>query len=295
MAKIFLPTMAAFNADVETMYSLLKRTVGGSGHEIGLEIIGLAKHFFGEESDEWLGKIVANINALGAINLTVHGFSGLDVYTSGAADMRTKKNLLKKYLYLAEAAGANYVHVHSGVGYKGKIQSNDSFLGQIRNNLLSVTSGQTIKVGIENLPSPSTGDLETDPKKIWRDYVESLEDCLTIVRGTDLKVTLDTCHYACGLSDNQIDLVAAAEQLGDYLYYLHVSDVSDRWIPYQSVWKEGVIPGDGRIGKKEFARFFRYIQKKYPDIGICIEVANTNFKNPKESAEAIKRVLDWLA
>lgn len=125
--------------------------------------------------------------------------------------------------------------------------------------------------------------------------MDSVEDCLKIVRNTYLEITFDTCHYAAGLSperDGKIDLVAPAKAIGDYLGFLHISDVSGHW-GNGGVWKEGIIPGDGRIGKTAFKKFFQHIREAHPNIGICVEVANADFSNPRESEEAIKRVIRW--
>lgn len=306
MATILLPTMAAFKGDIETMFSLLEKTVPQQ-YKIGLEIIGKPSHFIGEYAEENLNKIKNNLEEIAkGAQIVVHGFSGLDIYETGSADMRTEQGraLLKTYLKLAQDIGAGYVHVHSAAGYRGESneRAKQKAKEQIRKNMLGIIreTRVTLNVGIENLPCPSMGDVETDPEKIWKDHVESLEDCLSVVQGTDLKVTLDTCHYACGIKEPKINLVKAAKQLDAYLNYLHISDVNGYWIPKMpgregSAWIEGVIPGNGRIGEEAFAEFFKYIRENKPDIGICIEVSNKDFKNPEESRDSITKVISWLS
>ncbi|MFH1593026.1 MAG: TIM barrel protein [Candidatus Woesearchaeota archaeon] len=306
MARIFLPTMAAFREDVEIMMGLLEKTVGTSEHEFGLEVIGKHSHFVGAEAAENLGKIQENLMQIArGAHLSVHGFSGIDCYETGSADMRTENglNLLQTYLRLAQDIRAGYVHIHSAAGYRGdnlSLAEKRRALTQIKQNMLLAQeqSRATCKIGIENPPCPSMGDVETNPEQIWRDHVESLEDCLDIVRETDLKVTLDTCHYACG-KKGEINLINAAQDLGNYLTHFHISDVQGVWVPSSarkggSVWTEGIIPGKGRIGERAFADFFKHVAVSYPNGGICVEVVNKDFKNPIESEESIKRVLNWL-
>lgn len=292
-----MPTMAAKRNDVETVLSVLEREVGKE-HKIGLEIIGLARHFQNPES---IAEIVKNINELAkGAYVSVHGFSGMAVYESGLADMRSEESggkLLDIYLDIANKTNAQYVHVHSGAGYKGitnapKNKSAD--LQKIKNVMLARANKTSIPVGIENLPAPSMGDMEKDPDQIWCDEVESIDDCLDVVKGTNMKVTFDTCHHACGLNGQNIDVVEPAMNLGKHAGYFHLSDVDGNWVPYESIWTEGVVPGKGRIGEQNFMRFIKYIKSNHPDAKLCIEANNKDFSKLDESAESIKRVVNWL-
>jgi hypothetical protein len=65
-------------------------------------------------------------------------------------------------------------------------------------------------------------------------------------------------------------------------------------VPGKEIWTEGIIPGKGRIGTYSFKQFIRYIRDNFPDISICVEVANKDFKNPRESEDALWRIQDWL-
>ncbi len=294
MIKIVLPTMAVNIHDIKTRVDLLERMVG-SQYEPGLEIIGLPEHF---QKPEYLKQIKENISSVAkGLYLSVHGFAGLQVYESGLADMSTAKGreLLNTYVALAGDIGAQYVHVHGGAGYKGQCSTDKKFLilNRIKENLLAVVAKTDCKIGIENLPSPSMGDLTTDPDEVWRDYLESLDDCRLVIKETELKITFDTCHYAASQKE-KIDLVAPAEKVKDYLHYLHISDIIGSWVPNKSVIKEGFIPGDGLIGKSSFKNFFSWIKDNCPNIGICVEVWNADLKNPLESEESIKRILKWL-
>lgn len=297
MVTILLPTMAAFKDDAQTMFDLLESTAGKAGYDIGLEVMGKPEHF---QNKEHISEVIENMNSVaGGAHNVVHGFSGLNVYETGMCDMGTGvgKKLLRTYLQIAKAIDAKYVHVHSAAGYRGvenKPDDKSKTLKVIRGNLLDcMNEFDGIKVGIENLPWPSMGDVFKDPVTMWCDYVDSLEDCMSVVKGTKLGVTMDTCHYALD-KKGKIDLVKGAKELGNYLSFLHVSDAEGFWTPHKSIWKEGIVPGDGRIGEEQFKKFFAYIKENHPDVGINVEVFNDSFKDPKESRESMKRVLSWL-
>lgn len=314
MATIYLPTMAANRGDVETTFGLLEKTLKGTRHKPGLEVIGMAKHFKDKEAiAKTTADTVKNIKEIAkGADTAVHGFSGLAVYESGLGDMRTQsgRDLLTAYCDIAEKLGSKYVHVHSGAGHKGTNYTQEQlkddrrkvrgtllpFTAEIRGNLFPSAAINYV-LGIENLPSPAAGDLSNDSEKVWRDCTESIEDCIEItdgeMNGIQLAMTFDTCHYACD-KKGEIDLIAPVKKIGTRLAHVHVSDVEGEFIPGQSVWKEGRIPGEGRIGNEAFKKFFRYIRENHPNVGIEVEVYNDDFKNPKESEESIKRVLNWL-
>ncbi|OGJ13349.1 hypothetical protein A3K82_00430 [Candidatus Pacearchaeota archaeon RBG_19FT_COMBO_34_9] len=299
MNTIYVPTFPAFRGDVETMFSLLKEEVlkkypGKFG--IGLEIGGKPEHFTNQES---LEKIVKNIKEVaGGAKTIVHGFSGLAIYTEGIADMSKDvgKNLLATYVDLAKKLKSNYVHVHGAIGYHGIKTPEDKpeVLNKVRKNLLwGLENSEGISIGIENLPTPSAYDFDSNPETVWSDYVEGIEDCMKIVKDTPLKITFDTAHYGINEKENP-DLIKPLKEIGKYLGHIHVGDCKGIWIQNKSRAYDGVIPGDGRIGKDSFEKFFKYIAKENPNISICLEVQNKDFKNPEETRESIKRVCNWL-
>ena len=116
---------------------------------------------------------------------------------------------------------------------------------------------------------------------------------MKIVKDTPLKITFDTAHYGINEKENP-DLIKPLKEIGKYLGHIHVGDCKGIWIQNKSRAYDGVIPGDGRIGKDSFEKFFKYIAKENPNISICLEVQNKDFKNPEETRESIKRVCNWL-
>jgi sugar phosphate isomerase/epimerase len=300
MNTIYLPTFAAFRGDVETIFGTLESEVlkkFPGEFNVGLEIGGKASHF---KDAEALEKIVKNINEIArGVPTIVHGFSGIEIYTEGTADMSKEVglNLLKTYIALGKKLGSGYVHVHGAVGYKGINNAPENkveVLRRVKANLLEgLKISDGINIGIENIPTPSCCDFETNPLEVWSDYVEQPQDCWRIVKGTELKTTLDVAHYATN-REGYIDLIKGVEFIEKYLGHLHIGDVSGYWKPYKSRCFDGVIPGEGRIGKDSFAHFFKYIKENHPNVGICLEVANKDFKNPEEFRESIKRVCGWL-
>ena len=300
MQTIYLPTFAAKKGDVQTMYDLLQREVldrHGDRFDIGLEIIGAADHF---TDGATLDAMIKNVHGVaGDVKTVVHGFSGLDVYTKGIADMgkAVGRELLATYRALAERLGSGYVHVHGAAGYRGCEAPADKIkiLERIRENMLNVWGGdRSIAVGIENLPLPSACDFDENPETVWSDCVEGVEDCLEVVGDTGLKVTFDTAHYGINGKAGKMDLVHPVRRLGDRLHHLHVGDAEGNWVPHKSRAYDGLVPGDGKIGEEAFATFFRYIKDNHPDLGICIEVHNKDFKDPAESRESVRRTVNWL-
>ncbi len=296
MVKIILPTMAAYKEDLEIMLNLLERTVKGK-HDIGLEIKGKPEHFL---EQRYLDSIRENMAGVPQeVYRVVHGFSGIEVYESGIGDLSNDKGRahLETLVRLGKDVGAYYINVHGGAGYQGKplhVKRIERLLS-IRRNMLECMEALVAgcELGIELLPSPSMGDMEKDPEKVLHDCAESAIDCL-YVAARNIKITLDTAHYAANRK-GEIGLVGIAHYaLGKKLGHIHANDVSGFWVPGESVWTEGVIPGDGNIGKKSFGRFFEYIIQAHPHIGINVEVHNTDFNNPAESEKSIKRVMNWL-
>jgi len=305
MVTIYVPTFAVFRDDVEKMMGILETAQRdyGNGFEIGLEIGGKLEHF---TTDEGLARITENINGVSEwVSTIVHGFSGLEIYEkdgkeSHLADMSTKNGagVLDVYIGLAKKIGSRYVHVHGGAGYQGVGVPKDKslVLGAIRRNLLGGLRGASdngIEVGIENLPGPSCCDFDSNPYTVWRDYVQGVEDCEEVVNGTDLRVTFDTAHHALNRV-GFIDLISPARRLGKHLRHIHVCDVQGYWHPNNSLSYDGLIPGEGNIGKMGFGDFFKYVGREHPDIGICMEVRPSDFKNPVEFRESIDRVWKWL-
>jgi len=78
------------------------------------------------------------------------------------------------------------------------------------------------------------------------------------------------------------------------LHHIHLGDSRGIWVANKFKAFDGIIPGEGRIGKDSFAKFFNYIREHHPNIGICIEVRNEDYKNPIETKESTKRLVNWL-
>lgn len=302
MQTIYVPTFAAWRGDVESRLKLLEDEVLNNENykgkfNIGLEIGGLPKHF---TQPEHLEAIVNNIKSVaGEVKTIVHGFAGLAVYTEGIADMSDEvgKKLINIYIDLGKKLNSSYVHVHGSAGFQGikdpenKIQR----LQKIRENLLyGLSISEGIPIGIENLPTPSACDFDSNPETVWSDCVQQPEDVLAVIQGTQLKFTFDTAHY--GINRNgYIDLTEPVKKLKDHLYHLHVVDCCGYWESNVSQAYDGSIPGDGRIGPDSFKQFFTYIRENHPNLGVCIEVRNLDEKNPEQTREGIKRVCKWLS
>ena len=301
MHTIYVPTFAAFKEDIESRLKLLAVEVYHNAtyegkFDIGLEIGGLAKHFSSQEPIDQIYEYMRSV--AGGVKTVVHGFAGLEVYTAGIADMSDDvgKSLLERYIGLGKRLNSSYVHVHGSAGFQGikEPENKSERLQRIRKNLLyglSISDG--IPIGLENLPSPSACDFDSNPETVWSDCVEQPEDVCEVIRGTPLKFTFDTAHYGINRG-GYVDLTKPVKMLKDHLYHLHVVDCLHYWIPNISKAIDGPIPGDGRMGKESFENFFRYIRENHPDLGVCIEVRNIDERNPEQTREGVRRVLRWL-
>lgn len=298
MVTIYLPTFAAFKDDVKNVFSLIEKEILKKYQgkiNAGLEIYGKPEHFSTREN---LEKMVENVKTTaGNIKTIVHGIVG-DIYPLGIVDMRKDagKNVLIFYIDLGQMLKSEYVHTHGGAGYIGiKIpEDKQQGLREIKDNYLEcLKRSKGIPLGIENAPNPSGGDTDDNPKTVWSDYVQGIEDCMQIVKDTSLKITFDTAHYG---SDKfgDIDLINPLKTIGKYLGHIHLGDYASPWIPNKSKFLEGIVPGEGRIGKDEFKRFFEYIKENYSDIGVGIEIINENYKELTETKKCLNLICPWL-
>ena len=302
MHTIYVPTFAFWKGDIESRLKLLEDEILHNEEykgkfDIGLEIGGLSKHF---SSQEPIDKIYENITSVAkGVKTVVHGFAGLEVYTAGIADMSDDvgKNLLERYIGLGKKLNSSYVHVHGSAGFQGikEPENKSDRLQKIRENLLyglSISDG--IPIGLENLPTPSASDFDSNPETVWSDCVQQPTDVQKVIQGTHLKFTFDTAHYSIN-RNGYIDLIAPVKEMKDYLYHLHIVDSCGYWEPNVSKCYDGSIPGDGRIGPDSFEKFFKHVHENHPDLGICIEVRNIDEKNPEQTRQGIRKVLNWLS
>ena len=317
MATIMVPTMAYFEDDLKTNLNLLEKIVQPKGHEIGLEIIGKPNHFLEKEGRE---KMVDNLKKHTAgLRIASHQWSGNVIYDPSPdnlawSDLRTERgrNVLECGIAFAQEAintglisegNGVYVHTHGGELYFGERIPEEDLKKQrdlIKQSLLIASEkNPRIKIGLESIPAFPNSDepgLIKTPEKVGRTVFETLGDYKDTVEGTNLKLTFDTAHYSYDLKEGEIDLCSAIDVFKDYLKHIHISDARGHWVPYKSVAGDGYIPGEGKIGSEEFERFFKHLKENYDlsKVSIEAEVKDTDYANPLNREETLKRIVGWL-
>lgn len=153
------------------------------------------------------------------------------------------------------------------------------------------------KICIENVPYCLTSDLTSDPREIL------YEACFTNLRdfhritgpGTNVFATIDTCHLAQMYDSSE--LISEISGISDILGHVHFSDLGKNWQPFMDLTEEGVVPGDGRIGRQVMKNLLEHFFQlgKSRDLGLVVETLDVDHNNPVQKAKAIKRILSWLS
>lgn len=316
MAIIAVPTMAAFENDLITNVRLLEELVLPSGHEGALEIIGKPDHFIEKEGRE---KMIENLKKYArGMGILSHQWSGNIIYDPSPgnlafADLRTERGsrVINAGVQFAEEAiqaglipdgETVYVHTHGGDIYFGPRKSERERhrdINKIKDTLTNAgREHPRVVIGLENIPTfPNSDDpdLLNSPNKVGRSVFECLEDYKGVAIGTDVELTFDTSHYSYDRSGN-IDLVKAMEVFGPDLRCLHVGDIEGFYIPGESMVQDGLVPGEGRIGRDAFKELFGHLKESYDlsKIGIEAEAADKDYRNPVNRKEAVRRIVGWL-
>lgn len=332
MIHILTPTLPKFQDDVETRRKLLEVYVPeklGKGLELimPLGMVNSMENFKGFKD-----KSVENLKPyLDNHTIVVHMPLQRDDFTDKCTDLSEKEGLvsLKKAVELAEATKSKKVVAHPEVFIYGDDESykeegyREEKMKAIKENLAKVVSGTDIEVMVENMSLPLMGDIKEFSDASTMPYnaiANTLEDCMDFDA-----VTIDTCHYnitrrkinsllrkygkklsseICeeegikgvypGTFGEQPDLSGAFEQLSSKVKHIHFSDSKGIWAPNRTIFYEGVVPGDGEIGEEVIRKTLEYIQSSYDSMTITVEVNDKDFKNPVESIESLKRIVDWL-
>ena len=331
MLYILTPTLPKFKDDVETRAKLLEKYVPltfGRGLELimPLSMINSMEDFKG-----FKGKSVENLKPyMDNHVVVVHMPLQRDDYTNKCTDLSEEKGLisLKKAVELAEATNSKKVVAHPEVFIYGNDKSykeegyRKEKVKSIKENLAKVVEGTDIEVSVENMPLPLMGDIKefSDASTMPYDAIaNTLEDCMEFNT-----VTIDTCHYnitrrkinsllrkhgkklnqeICeeeGIKGiypetfgEQPTLLGAFEQLGSKVKHVHFSDSKGIWVPNKTIFYEGVIPGYGEISVEVIKKTLKYIKNNYGSMTITIEVNDKDLKNPIESIESLKRIVNW--
>ena len=218
------------------------------------------------------------------------------------------ENLLKTVQFAEEIEiDLINIHAHSFASYNelGKIVQNDELesfkkasIQRAKRGLqrLRQTISSKIKVCVENMPYCLTADTVFDPREVIYElcFVDP-NDFLQIVEPeNNIFATIDVCHLAQVYDSSQ--LLSQIQKLGKGLGHIHLSDLGNIWQPFISLVKEGVIPGDGRIGERFFKEILEYLLKfsEKQDLGVVLEIDDEDLTKLEESRESFTRAIKWL-
>ena len=199
---------------------------------------------------------------------------------------------------MAEQVKAKIITSHCGTIYSYK--EIEDFNDEKRKNLkkdisenLHKLDKHSIILGIENIPYPAMGhaffsikDMLYDP--IFADPLELYD----FTKEKNFKITFDTRHW--GTLNIPISLLNIFKKIEDQVCLIHLSDVYGKWLDKTCIYKQGVIPGQGNLGEKNFQSFLSYLKNCPKKIGMTLEIEDQDLKNPKQSQQALETVLNWL-
>lgn len=287
---IFLtPCRPKFPGDVQTRMALAEIWPG-----LGLEFVGPLDDYLNHQ-----GKIIENLKGYGGPAVLHFPFEWKSV--DGATDLSTKLGLenLLRVLEFAEKIKVAKVICHAGVvmqtpRYVNIRDEKEKIWEELTVNLSIAVKSFGGVVCLENMPFPLMGDvIDTEKEMIWDPFFKYLGELTTFCQQTGTKVCFDTCHYGT----IKTDIATAAETLlqSGCLAHVHISDVYGQWIDGVSKFSEGIVPGKGNIGIKEFGKFFRFLRDSGQKITATLEVADTDFEKCEKTRETIAVLPQLLA
>jgi len=302
-----LPCPGSDREQLEAKIDLLEECVGSKypkGLEIGLEMEDL-------DNLKVLSDIENNLSILpNHMTTSLHGPIKLERgFQDNFFQSQQGFESLVKTIQFARDIKAEPVniHAHSYVSYqKLKILKRDGGIEAYRRKAIANVKlglhrlkelfSPSPKICIENVPWCLTVDRVDDPQEALYELIcVELSDFLEIVNpAQNIFATVDIDHLAQWRDSSQ--LLDDIKKLGRGLGHVHFSDVGDIWQPFISRVKEGIIPGDGRIGErvsKELLEYFVTFAERQ-ELGIVLEVEEEDFSTPKNSRESLERTMKWL-
>lgn len=292
--SICTPCRAISIDDVRTRLNLLRKVEGHFPR--GLEVIGTISDFTNAAKRE---RIKNNLAECGIERLTIHSPLGGGLH-SGLTNLSNTKSLeiLKAVFELAHEVGAKVITAHCETFYSyGQMKSltdkkRERLKERVAENLRKLDKS-SITLSIENMPFPVSGDMLCCSTEMFFDplFADPLE-LYEFAEKNCIEITLDTCHWASlGLPIKLVDMFWKIEKC---VAEIHLSDCYGKWLDGVSVFKEGLIPGQGNLGDHNFRDLLSYVNKCKKNIVLLIEVKDKDMANPKESEESLGKVLNWL-
>lgn len=296
---ILTPCRAAKIRDVETRVTLL--TEIAKGLRGGLEIVGPFSDFI--ENSKAIVDNLKQAKAMGVQIIIIHSPVIRDNYASTLTNISRPESqeILGAVLEIAHEVGAVAINVHGEIFFTTEEVKNltnrerDVLKKNISKNLKQLHLKESVvKLAIENMPWPLMGDIFFGEKDmVWDPLFADPLELYQFCEENDLWMTFDTCHWSTlGLP---LLLTDAFKMVEGRVTHLHLSDAYGHWLPGTATFKEGLIPGDGNLGKGKFHQLLQYLRDCTQQFTLTLEVNDKNFLNPRESRESLKRVIEWIA
>ncbi|OGC47104.1 MAG: hypothetical protein A3A94_03610 [Candidatus Portnoybacteria bacterium RIFCSPLOWO2_01_FULL_43_11] len=292
---ICTPCRAVKREDVRVRLNLLQEIKGK--YPIGFEIVGPIDDFFYERE-----LIISNIKEIKRELdfLIIHSPVERENYFSGNTNLSTEKGMetLKSVYGLARMIGAEQVIVHAEVlSFTPLISERQKKKENLKENLKRLVIRPAVKLSLENMPYPLMGDvMYSYEDMVWDPFFADPFELYEFVSEIGIFMTFDTCHW--GTLGFPVSLKTIVNKFKEKISHFHISDCWGHWIPGTSVFKEGLVPGDGFLGEEQFRELFSFFKNdswNTMNYTINLEVNDSDFKNPKESRESIRRILSWLS
>lgn len=289
---------ASKTSDVKTRLKLLQRL--NRQIPIGLEVVGPVSDFMNPDARRIIIENVAMARDCGINQVIVHSpVERLEYKSTDLSEDKTVK-ILQTVFELAEKLKAKIVVTHCEICQPfTKIRElNDKKRNRLKEliaeNLQKINKGSAL-LAIENMADFTMGDVFfcSSDMPAFPFFVDLLE-LYEFAKENSFFITFDTCHWAALCIP--IPLVSVYQKIEDRICHIHLSDAWGRWINGLSRCEEGIVLGDGNLGKNNFAQLIAYLQeKKSKPVTLTVEVRDKDLGNPKESGESLNRVLSWLS
>jgi sugar phosphate isomerase/epimerase len=308
MLRIMLPCSPFDINELSARAKILEEYVGKK-YPIGLELVGGWEDFFNEK----------------AIKVAKNNLEKIDksIYLSLHAPLNKKdlkrsffnfgnKNSAKDFLYivkLAEDLGVSLINFHAPAifSYKQVFKKNIDLnflaekqiekvakdLDKINFKGILCAENVTDYYGAEDLEIKNLFDFKNI--NFSAGFVD-LKDFLKLHEKQDKAfVTIDICHLSTICDSSEV--IGKMREVAPLIRHIHFNDGLTVWRPLLSEFREGLVPGDGEIGKRVFKEDivpFLVGLSKEQDINIMIEVLREDYITSENSKESLKRLLDWL-
>jgi hypothetical protein len=330
MAYLLTPARARIKEDVDIRAKILDEYLKDK-HPVGFEVVLKGGPKGDLMFQDAICKNLDSFSSNSDFYIAVHTPLEREDYTKKHTDLTTEQGLetFARVLQLAKRINAGLVNTHSENFHLGKdlLQKDISpeekreLQDRVKKSILQAKTsvGYDGIITLENMPYPLMGDIK-DVQNIedvpYDPIIDSAEDILYFSNAVG--ICIDTCHYGIaqriineisGLPQHELrkrgvlgipyedikpqpKLVELAGKLGESLKHVHLSDFRGIWVPGESFYEEGLVPGEGEYGS-ELKEFLKFISGK--EVPVNLEVYDSDLSSAPETKKTIAYVLDILS